>query len=356
VRQTLDDAGGVLGNVQYDPWGVPTAGTPQPFGFTGEVHSAGQVYLRARWYAPGQGTFTSRDPFAGFAEMPYSLHAYQYGYSNPVFNTDPTGKQCEGAGCPHPILQMEEVNIDGVWVCFRRPTIWAASFDLANPCGPPEESCNSVILRLSDVGYVEALYIEGGTGLVKGGFVRERVWNLHTFEYAEFDSSWRGLTSDQYGVALGRYIGEIQGWGNYRSEQFSVDNYAGDFTFIGVSVGAYFVNGSAARFENDTGSMKGFLLGADIGYSQSVIPGVPAAVDWGTGKTNTPRSGTKQTWRSGYGGWPTFLDGIRFANEFSGQYGPYSMSSLLTKTSGILAAVSNGGEWRKLQQALARQQ
>ncbi len=92
VRQTLDDAGGVVGSVQYDPWGVPTAGTPQPFGFTGELHSAGQVYLRARWYAPGQGRFVSEDPFAGFPEIPYSLHAYQYGYSNPVRWTDPTGE------------------------------------------------------------------------------------------------------------------------------------------------------------------------------------------------------------------------------------------------------------------------
>jgi len=100
VRQTLDDAGAVLGSVQYDPWGVPTTGTPQPFGFTGELHRAGQVYLRARWYAPGQGRFVSEDPFAGFAEMPYSLHAYQYGYSNPVRWTDPTGTiVCLGELC-----------------------------------------------------------------------------------------------------------------------------------------------------------------------------------------------------------------------------------------------------------------
>jgi len=49
------------------------------------------VYLRARWYAPGQGRFVSEDPFAGFADLPYSLHAYQYAYSNPVRWTDPTG-------------------------------------------------------------------------------------------------------------------------------------------------------------------------------------------------------------------------------------------------------------------------
>jgi len=91
VRQTLDDAGGVLGSMQYDPWGVPTAGTPQPFGFTGELHSAGQVYLRARWYAPGQGTFTSRDPFAGFPTQPASLHPYQYAAHNPTRYTDPSG-------------------------------------------------------------------------------------------------------------------------------------------------------------------------------------------------------------------------------------------------------------------------
>jgi RHS repeat-associated protein len=59
------------------------------------LHSAGQVYLRARWYAPGQGRFVSEDPFAGWAEMPYSLHPYQYTYSNPVRWTDPTG-ECVG--------------------------------------------------------------------------------------------------------------------------------------------------------------------------------------------------------------------------------------------------------------------
>jgi RHS repeat-associated protein len=92
VLQTLDDAGAVVGSIAYDPWGVPTAGTlSTPFGFTGELHSAGQVYLRARWYAPGQGTFTSSDPFAGFPETPYSLHPYQYAYSNPIHLVDPSG-------------------------------------------------------------------------------------------------------------------------------------------------------------------------------------------------------------------------------------------------------------------------
>jgi len=91
VRQTLDDAGAVLATTSYDPWGTPQGALSAPFGFTGELHHPGQVYLRARWYAPGQGRFVSEDPFAGFPELPYSLHAYQYAYSNPVRWTDPTG-------------------------------------------------------------------------------------------------------------------------------------------------------------------------------------------------------------------------------------------------------------------------
>jgi RHS repeat-associated protein len=49
------------------------------------------VYLRARWYHTGQARFVSRDPWAGDDTEPYSFHAYQYGYSNPVLYTDPSG-------------------------------------------------------------------------------------------------------------------------------------------------------------------------------------------------------------------------------------------------------------------------
>lgn len=58
-------------------------------------NAQGLVHLRARWYTPSTGTFTSRDPFAGWAEQPYSLHPYQYAYANPALHTDPSG-QCVG--------------------------------------------------------------------------------------------------------------------------------------------------------------------------------------------------------------------------------------------------------------------
>jgi RHS repeat-associated protein len=133
VRQTLDDAGGVLGSVQYDPWGVPTAGTPQPFGFTGELHSAGQVYLRARWYAPGQGRFVSEDPFVGFPEMPYSLHAYQYAYSNPVRWTDPSGEYVCDPEYYYEMGAMIMVNADYHTFCVAQMTLLDQSLDITNP-------------------------------------------------------------------------------------------------------------------------------------------------------------------------------------------------------------------------------
>ncbi|MCG8350466.1 MAG: RHS repeat-associated core domain-containing protein, partial [Chloroflexales bacterium] len=84
-----------VGNTAGPPWSPARGGNDLlgTFGFTGELQdgTSDLLYLRARWYDPGQSTFTSRDPFAGFPETPYSLHPYQYGYSNPVLWTDPTG-------------------------------------------------------------------------------------------------------------------------------------------------------------------------------------------------------------------------------------------------------------------------
>ncbi len=95
VQLTLDDTGNVLTNPQYDAWGnVTSAAIPAPFGFTGEYRdsSSGFNYLRARWYNPATGTLLGRDPFDGYAESPYSQHPFQYGFSDPVSNTDPSGR------------------------------------------------------------------------------------------------------------------------------------------------------------------------------------------------------------------------------------------------------------------------
>ncbi|NOK68638.1 MAG: hypothetical protein GFH25_541198n112 [Chloroflexi bacterium AL-N10] len=145
VRAVLDGAGAVQSTTSYDPWGVPVppvvppgvgGGSPAPFGFTGELHDGDLVHLRARWYHPSTGTFTSRDPFAGFDTQPYSLHPYQYAYSNPVLLKDPSGEcliflsyqpafvnqyhidlfldDCSGCSCPKPQEGVPYRPCDGV--------------------------------------------------------------------------------------------------------------------------------------------------------------------------------------------------------------------------------------------------
>jgi RHS repeat-associated protein len=121
VRRTLSDSGTPGAPLSYDPWGTPQYGaTPPTFGFTGELHdsASGMVNLRARWYHTGRGTFTSRDPFSGFAEQPYSLHPYQYGYSNPVFNLDPSGRNPQWPG------DEDNEDDDDLFKCLSRGVGW----------------------------------------------------------------------------------------------------------------------------------------------------------------------------------------------------------------------------------------
>ena len=96
VRRTLTDSGVPGSVIHYDPWGLPLSGSVPTFGFTGELQDSatGLVYLRARWYHAGHGTFPTFRwrTNESFNEIPYSHHPYQYAYSNPILNTDPTGK------------------------------------------------------------------------------------------------------------------------------------------------------------------------------------------------------------------------------------------------------------------------
>jgi RHS repeat-associated protein len=76
--------GGVLSSV---------GGGATNYGFTNEWTdtSTGDVYLRARWYAPGQGRFLTKDTWEGDYMMPMSYNAWDYGSANPIRFTDPSG-------------------------------------------------------------------------------------------------------------------------------------------------------------------------------------------------------------------------------------------------------------------------
>jgi RHS repeat-associated protein len=94
VRQLADAVGQVVGSYSFSPFGVPLGESGgEPYGFTGEQWDAdvGMLYLRARWYEPGVGRFTSKDPFFGLVSDPQSLDLYAYVLGNPLKYIDPSG-------------------------------------------------------------------------------------------------------------------------------------------------------------------------------------------------------------------------------------------------------------------------
>jgi RHS repeat-associated protein len=97
VRQLSDAQGNIIQRYEYSPFGEVLAAQgqrPSALQYTGEQKDldTGLIYLRARWYDPATGRFTTRDPFPGFAVLPQTLHPYVYVGNNPVNLVDPSGK------------------------------------------------------------------------------------------------------------------------------------------------------------------------------------------------------------------------------------------------------------------------
>ena len=80
VRAVSDSSGATIQTYRTDEFGVPldTQGTSaQPFQYTGEEgDETGLVFLRARYYEPGIGRFTSRDQAPGSLARPQMLSRY----------------------------------------------------------------------------------------------------------------------------------------------------------------------------------------------------------------------------------------------------------------------------------------
>lgn len=78
----------------YAPFGDVLSGerVGTAYGYTGEwTDATGLVYLRARYYAPWQGRFITRDPWSGEVTRPGSLHKWVYVENNPINAVDPQG-------------------------------------------------------------------------------------------------------------------------------------------------------------------------------------------------------------------------------------------------------------------------
>jgi RHS repeat-associated protein len=97
VRQLVDSQGYLVQRYEYSPFGEALASEGRrtnSLRYTGEQwdNDTGLLYLRARWYDPSVGRFTTRDPFPGFSALPQTQHPYVYVGNNPINLTDPSGK------------------------------------------------------------------------------------------------------------------------------------------------------------------------------------------------------------------------------------------------------------------------
>jgi RHS repeat-associated protein len=97
VKALSDGNGALTDAYAYATFGevLSHAGTSgQPYRFAGEHYDpeAGMQYHRARWYDPAIGRFTALDPFDGIPIRPATLHRYAYAGSDPVNQTDPSGR------------------------------------------------------------------------------------------------------------------------------------------------------------------------------------------------------------------------------------------------------------------------
>ena len=94
--QLLKD-GAVTQEYAYDAYGYINAdefGIQAPFyGYNGEEQNpfTGLQYLRARYYAPQNGGFTTQDSFSGVLTNALSQNRYTYAHNNPVNYADPSG-------------------------------------------------------------------------------------------------------------------------------------------------------------------------------------------------------------------------------------------------------------------------
>ncbi len=90
TRALTNAAGGVVEQLQYEPFGESAGSSLTRYGFTGRERDSttGLMYYRARWYDQKHGRFLTEDPLGFVADTNF----YAYTWNDPISHTDPTGE------------------------------------------------------------------------------------------------------------------------------------------------------------------------------------------------------------------------------------------------------------------------
>jgi RHS repeat-associated protein len=103
VTGLVTDDGKLTNSYTYDPYGTLTSGTVDAvnyYGYNAESTNTktGLQYLRARYYDPENGNFTSEDTEDGELPFPLTRNRYAYALNNPLNYKDPTGHKSKAVG------------------------------------------------------------------------------------------------------------------------------------------------------------------------------------------------------------------------------------------------------------------
>jgi RHS repeat-associated protein len=133
------------GTASFDAYGgvLGASGTQGLLGYQGDVTDpiTKQVDMGTRWYAPGQGRFTSRDVLFGKLSSPMTLNQFAYAGENPITMWDPTGMgQCTMAG----ECQDEEGNPVGGNVS-GEDSPYSGCHCVISPAPPPPQPAPAIV-------------------------------------------------------------------------------------------------------------------------------------------------------------------------------------------------------------------
>ena len=195
TRFLTDASGNLTDSYQYEGFGVLAASTgitPNSYLFTGEQFDAnlGFYYLRARYYAPEDGRFITKDPFQGNNIDPQSLHKYLYANANPLNVIDPSGLWGEN------LTSLQVSQVIGATISISFTGFGIAAQAALDPKYLASYSTGRAVYQLASSGVLGAL---AGT-LAKGlGYTLVRGGGLGEFIYYEIP--YASISSYLFGVA-----------------------------------------------------------------------------------------------------------------------------------------------------------
>jgi len=139
VRAEVNGSGSVTASFRYRAYGAIAqssgVATPSYLGYAGQLQDpSGLLYMRARWYDPNVGRFTTRDPVFANPTLPVALNAFAYANANPAMRTDASGLCAGPAAVVCVVVLWPEISAGAivVWTATTAGVgafIWLATHD-----------------------------------------------------------------------------------------------------------------------------------------------------------------------------------------------------------------------------------